>query len=405
MNIDAVNIYLATQFSTYLKWYTPDGRLLEENTRRVDLADPLQEQHLLLKHLLSSAKTSVPFVCCVGMDVCYGLVRAENEVCLIGPVLIPGSRDLPDQISGVELPPDLLRSLAVHRLPDFMNGLVLLHNLLNDDTLTAAECSRRIGIDANLAALAGEQLSAALFDKRENLKRHNSYAHEQREMGSIEAGDLEGLKRSWENEYAGSLGTISDDPYQNGKYLSMIVIALASRAAIRGGVLPEQAFTAADVYLRKVETVRNPYHLDTIVKDAEYAFAQMAQAAKQNFTAAPGAADDPLLRQCRDHVFLHLHEKLTVREIAEQIGVHPNYLSTHFAQKEGISLYQFILQQKVQLAQTLLVYSDYGYEEIASYLGFASQSHLGATFKRLTGMTLRQYRGKYQNKWEDVEEL
>ena len=385
--------------------YSPDGCLLEETTRRVDLADPLREQPLLLDHLLAAAEAQVPFVCCVGSDVCYGIVRAENGVYLIGPVLIPGSLNLPHQISGVDLSSDLLQSLAVLRLPDFMNGLVLLHNLLNDDSLTATECSRRIGIDANLNAQAEEQMSAALFDKRENLQRHNSYAHEQREMGSIEAGDPEGLKRSWEDNYTGSFGRISDDPFQNGKYLSVIVIALASRAAIRGGVLPEQAYTAADVYLRKAATVRNPYHLDTIVKDAEFSFAQMVQAVKQSASTASDAPDDPILRQCREYVFLHLHEKLTVQEIAEQIGVHPNYLSTLFARKEGISLYQFILREKIGVARTLLTYSQYGYEEIATYLGFSTQSHFGATFRRLTGMTPRQYRAKYRKQLEDAVEL
>lgn len=43
----------------------------------------------------------------------------------------------------------------------------------------------------------------------------------------------------------------------------------------------------------------------------------------------------------------------------------------------------------------LLAYSPYSYIEIATYLGFSSQSHLGKVFKKYTGMTLRQYRGKY----------
>lgn len=45
--------------------------------------------------------------------------------------------------------------------------------------------------------------------------------------------------------------------------------------------------------------------------------------------------------------------------------------------------------------QKLLIYSDYSYSEIASYLGYASQSHLGKQFKDMTGMTLRQYRELY----------
>ena len=44
----------------------------------------------------------------------------------------------------------------------------------------------------------------------------------------------------------------------------------------------------------------------------------------------------------------------------------------------------------VSLTKNLLTYSPYSYIEIATYLGFSSQSHLGKVFKKYTDMTLRQ---------------
>ena len=41
----------------------------------------------------------------------------------------------------------------------------------------------------------------------------------------------------------------------------------------------------------------------------------------------------------------------------------------------------------------MLAYSDYSYSDIANYLGFASQSHLGR--QKNEGMTLREYRLRY----------
>ena len=49
----------------------------------------------------------------------------------------------------------------------------------------------------------------------------------------------------------------------------------------------------------------------------------------------------------------------------------------------------------VSLTKNLLTYSPYSYIEIATYLGFSSQSHLGKVFKKYTDMTLRQYRERY----------
>lgn len=70
-------------------------------------------------------------------------------------------------------------------------------------------------------------------------------------------------------------------------------------------------------------------------------------------------------------------------------------VSNLFRRHEGISIVDFVAQEKLKLVKNLLTYSNYSYIEIASYLGFSSQSHLGKQFKAQTGMTLKQYRDKY----------
>ena len=101
------------------------------------------------------------------------------------------------------------------------------------------------------------------------------------------------------------------------------------------------------------------------------------------------------MEQSKDYIFKHLHEKIRIQDIAEYLHLNANYLSELFRQCENVTLTDFILQEKVKLTRNLLAYSPYSYIEIATYLGFSSQSHLGKVFKKYTGMTLRQYREKY----------
>ena len=84
---------------------------------------------------------------------------------------------------------------------------------------------------------------------------------------------------------------------------------------------------------------------------------------------------------------------------AEYLHLNANYLSELFKKYENITLTDFILKEKVKLARNLLSYSPYSYIEIATYLGFSSQSHLGKVFKKYTGMTMRQYREKYERNY------
>ena len=58
----------------------------------------------------------------------------------------------------------------------------------------------------------------------------------------------------------------------------------------------------------------------------------------------------------------------------------------------------YIQNQKINAVKNLLTYSQYSYIEIATYLGYSSQSHLGKIFKEKTGYTLRQYRNQCSKK-------
>ena len=77
------------------------------------------------------------------------------------------------------------------------------------------------------------------------------------------------------------------------------------------------------------------------------------------------------------------------------LGTNPSYLSTLFKQYEGISFSDFVMREKINLAKSLLIYSQESYGQISATLGFSSQSHMGKHFKKLTGMTPIQFRQRY----------
>ena len=100
----------------------------------------------------------------------------------------------------------------------------------------------------------------------------------------------------------------------------------------------------------------------------------------------------PLVRQAREYVFQHFHEKIMIEDMARHLGTSATYLGMVFHKSEGITLHQFILQEKIDRAKNLLRYSDYDIFTIGQYLGFASQSHFGKKFKEYTGYTPAKYR-------------
>lgn len=107
---------------------------------------------------------------------------------------------------------------------------------------------------------------------------------------------------------------------------------------------------------------------------------------------------NPRINKCKDFIFSHLHDRITLEDLAAEADVTPTTSPSYSRNAKGSSISGYILQEKINRAKNLLIYSDYSYIEIATYLGFSSQSHLGTQFKKHTGYTLRLYREIYGRK-------
>ncbi len=92
-----------------------------------------------------------------------------------------------------------------------------------------------------------------------------------------------------------------------------------------------------------------------------------------------------------DYIHAHLQQDLSVKEIAAIAQISQYHFLRLFKQKMGITLHQYILQRRVERAKALLQHSPLSLADIALRVGFCDQSHLTRAFKRMVGMTPRQF--------------
>ena len=104
---------------------------------------------------------------------------------------------------------------------------------------------------------------------------------------------------------------------------------------------------------------------------------------------------NPHIIKCKAYVSAHLNEKISIGSIADALQLNASYLSGLFKKCENMSLTEYIRGEKIRQAESFLMYSEYSYSEIAAYLGFSSQSHLGRYFKKEVNMTMKQFRAAY----------
>lgn len=72
-------------------------------------------------------------------------------------------------------------------------------------------------------------------------------------------------------------------------------------------------------------------------------------------------------------------------------------ISKTFSHSTGITIEQYMLNQRIEKVKELLSYQEMSVSEIALELGFSSVAHLSNQFKKITGMTPSEFK-KLQNK-------
>ncbi len=69
-----------------------------------------------------------------------------------------------------------------------------------------------------------------------------------------------------------------------------------------------------------------------------------------------------------------------------------SYISSLFSEAEGITIEQYIINQKIEKVKELLTYNELSLSQIGFQLGYSSTAHLSAQFKKITGTTPTQYK-------------
>ena len=228
------------------------------------------------------------------------------------------------------------------------------------------------------------------FEKKRWMEKgghlHNPYQHEQKKLGSIRAGNLKLLEECQNEVWPGEIGQLADNPLRQEKNLSIVVISIACRAAIDGGVAPQKAFSMSDVFISNIERMTQVLPIQAAVVEYEREFARAVEQVKHD------SEHNRYVERAKEYVAEHIDESIRVVQIGEALGINENYLTGLFHKYEGITLQHYIRKEKVRQAKELLLYSSYSCSEIAALLCFSTQSHFSSAFKHEVGMTPAKYR-------------
>jgi AraC family transcriptional regulator len=105
-----------------------------------------------------------------------------------------------------------------------------------------------------------------------------------------------------------------------------------------------------------------------------------------------GGMTPSTLRRCIALMEARLERDLRLDELAREAGLSTSHFIRSFRESTGKTPYQFLLERRVQRAQTLMRDPRASLAKIAISSGFADQHHLARVFRHITGITPTTYR-------------
>jgi transcriptional regulator GlxA family with amidase domain len=112
----------------------------------------------------------------------------------------------------------------------------------------------------------------------------------------------------------------------------------------------------------------------------------------------PVVDDSSLFADTCAWVQAHLDEAVTVDDLAARSVMSPRSFARHFLAATGTTPYQWLLRQRVQLAQRLLEVTDLSVETVAYRSGFGAAGLLRKHFQRALHTSPQAYRRTFQGR-------
>ena len=330
----------------------------------------------------------------------YGVLNAPAGTLVIGPTsqIMAGEQDLRElafllDVPQAEVSAFLTAMQGIQRLPmeTLLQMLCTVNHFLNggekltiSDVAIAGDEQRTIKTDLE------QRRTKKVYEETPSPdEAHNTLALEEMLMDLVRRGDTAVLKGRMAAAPAVRGGTIAPTQLRQLRNTFIVSVTLAARAAIRGGMREEEAFSLSDGFIQRVELLTDPGKIMNLQ------YSMILEYTEQVEKLHLGRQPTRLAADVANYVRRHLSEPISVEDMAADFFLSRPHLSAKFKQETGVTLTDYILTEKTEEAKRLLRYSDKSLSSISAYLGFSSHGHFARVFKKYSGLTPSEYRDRY----------
>ena len=186
------------------------------------------------------------------------------------------------------------------------------------------------------------------------------------------------------NELLGHILLYEGHDTERIKIRTIELCSLLSRASIKRGADANMVLEMNQRLITSLAAAQNIY-------DICYTFQDNIEIFTDNLFLTPEKSSR-IVKNAVDYISQNFSEDITLAMAAEHLHVNTSYLSTLFRQVTGMTFKEHLNRVRIEEAARLLSNTDYPVMEIAIACGYKDQSYFTKVFKKMTGLTPKQYR-------------
>lgn len=334
---------------------------------------------------------------------CYGIVNSDEYKFVIGPTKQVSSTasNLLELAIQLDIPKEhidefIIAMQEIKHIPfeNHMQIMCFLNYILNNEKCSLED----IFIDDSLQKHFAKKTSRhgtghSLSDKlsEQDIIFHSTYDLEENFMNMIRKGDYISISNLLENSQIFKKDVMESNHLRFFKNSFVAVATLASRAAIQGGMNPDDAFTLIDNYILMCELLDDCNRINNLGRLMVIDFAKRVNQLYK------GTQASHLILDVSNYINRHMSEAITVEAMSKDFFMSRSYLSKRFKAESTVTLTDFILTKKIDEAKHLLRYTKQSLTAISLHLGFSSPGHFSRVFRKYASVSPKEYREKYTN--------
>jgi two-component system response regulator YesN len=169
------------------------------------------------------------------------------------------------------------------------------------------------------------------------------------------------------------------------KARALEIIFIIARAAVEAGANLEEILGFKYQYIQNLSQDNSP---ETLYYFLRKAFDQLFECIYQN----RNIRHTRVFTKAKEFIWGNYNQDISLKKIAEAVGINPFYLSHLFRKEMGISFLEYLTSVRLSIAKKLLQQTNLSIIEICLEVGYQDPSHFAKIFRKKEGIHPTEYR-------------